>query len=112
MSRISNDFVLSEGGKKVDLLAQRHPGLEHHLRRHRSHANIGQRLKAVQPYLEGERMFLANYSDGLTDLPLPAAIDHFRAARTPSRASRALRPTRASTSSGSRRRTRRRASAT
>ena len=34
-------------------------------------SNIGQRLKAVETYLEGEEMFLANYSDGLTDLPLP-----------------------------------------
>ena len=40
-------------------------------------SNIGQRLKAVEPYLEGESMFLANYSDGLTDLPLPEYIDHF-----------------------------------
>src|SRR5260370_27461490 len=33
------------------------------------------RLKAVQPYLSGEEMFLANYSDGVSDLPLPAMID-------------------------------------
>ena len=31
------------------------------------------RLKAVQKHLEGEEEFLANYSDGLTDLPLPRA---------------------------------------
>ena len=36
------------------------------------------RLKAVQPLLEGEEMFLANYADGLSDLPLPAMIDYFR----------------------------------
>ena len=40
-------------------------------------ANIGQRLKAVQKYLEGEEAFLANYSDGLTDLHLPKLIDFF-----------------------------------
>jgi glucose-1-phosphate cytidylyltransferase len=40
-------------------------------------SNVGQRLKAVQPYLEGEEVFLANYSDGLTDLPLDKMIDHF-----------------------------------
>ena len=40
-------------------------------------SNIGQRLKAVEHYLEGESVFLANYSDGLTDLPLPEYIDHF-----------------------------------
>jgi len=41
-------------------------------------SNIGMRLKAVQGLLEGEDMFLANYSDGVSDLPLPAMIDIFR----------------------------------
>jgi glucose-1-phosphate cytidylyltransferase len=36
--------------------------------------NIGQRLKAVQPLLANEEVFLANYADGLTDAPLPAMI--------------------------------------
>jgi len=40
-------------------------------------SNIGQRLKAVEKHLEGEEEFLANYSDGLTDLPLPQQIEHF-----------------------------------
>ncbi len=38
-------------------------------------ANIGQRLRAVRRYLDGEEVFLANYSDGLTDLHLPTMID-------------------------------------
>ncbi len=41
------------------------------------HANIGQRLKAVEKYLDDDEIFLANYSDGLTDLPLDAQIEHF-----------------------------------
>ena len=41
-------------------------------------SNIGQRLKAVEKYLEGEEIFLANYSDGLTDLPLDDQIEHFK----------------------------------
>jgi glucose-1-phosphate cytidylyltransferase len=41
-------------------------------------SNIGQRLKAVERYLDGEDVFLANYSDGLTDLPLIEYIDSFR----------------------------------
>jgi glucose-1-phosphate cytidylyltransferase len=41
-------------------------------------ANIGQRLKAVEPYLKGEEMFLANYTDGLTDCRLPDIIDDFK----------------------------------
>ena len=40
-------------------------------------SNIGQRLKAAEKYLEGEEEFLANYSDGLTDLPLPQQLQHF-----------------------------------
>ena len=40
--------------------------------------NIGERLLAVRQHLEGEEMFLANYSDGLTDVDLPAMIDTFR----------------------------------
>jgi glucose-1-phosphate cytidylyltransferase len=32
----------------------------------------------VQEHLAGEEMFLANYSDGVSDLPLPGAIETFR----------------------------------
>lgn len=39
------------------------------------HSNIGQRLKAVEPYLANEEVFLANYADGLVDLPLPEILD-------------------------------------
>jgi glucose-1-phosphate cytidylyltransferase len=76
---ISNDFVLSEGGKRISFanrdiddwtITFAQTGLD---------ANIGQRLKAVEPYLEGEEVFLANYGDGLSDLPLPDVIDYFKA---------------------------------
>jgi glucose-1-phosphate cytidylyltransferase len=40
-------------------------------------ANVGQRLKAVEKYLEGEETFLANYSDGLGGFPLPDLVDRF-----------------------------------
>jgi glucose-1-phosphate cytidylyltransferase len=42
------------------------------------HSNIGMRLRAVQPYLEGEKMFLANYSDQLSDLPFTDYLDKFK----------------------------------
>ena len=42
------------------------------------HANIGQRLKAVEQFLEGEETFMANYADGLTDAPLNDLIDTFQ----------------------------------
>jgi glucose-1-phosphate cytidylyltransferase len=40
--------------------------------------NIGERLLAVRSQVEGEEMFLANYSDGLSDVDLPAMIEVFR----------------------------------
>ena len=40
-------------------------------------SNLAQRLTAVKPYLEGEECFLANYSDGLTNLHLPHLLDQF-----------------------------------
>jgi glucose-1-phosphate cytidylyltransferase len=41
------------------------------------HSNIGERLVKVRKYLEGERIFLANYSDQLSDLPLDQHIERF-----------------------------------
>jgi glucose-1-phosphate cytidylyltransferase len=41
------------------------------------HSNIGQRLLRVRKYLDGEEMFLANYADGLSDLPLERHIKGF-----------------------------------
>jgi glucose-1-phosphate cytidylyltransferase len=41
------------------------------------HSTLGNRLKAVKRYLDGEDNFLANYSDAVTDLPLPTVIDFF-----------------------------------
>ena len=77
---VSNDFVMSEGGKKVDLLASDIHDWKITFVDTGLNSNIGMRLKAVQPFLEGEEMFLANYSDGVSDLPLPAMIDYFRGA--------------------------------
>lgn len=42
------------------------------------HSNIGQRLLRARKYLQDEPEFLANYADGLSDLPLDALIDDFR----------------------------------
>ena len=36
-------------------------------------STIGERLKAVEPYLGDDETFLATYGDGLTDAPLPDA---------------------------------------
>lgn len=76
---ISNDFVLSNGGRDVELLNRDIHDWRITFVDTGVHANIGQRLRAVRDYLADEEMFLANYSDGLTDLPLPAQLEHFRA---------------------------------
>jgi len=74
---LSNDFVFSQGGKKLDLLSSDIHDWNITFVDTGLRSNIGQRLQAVQKHLEGEEVFLANYTDGLSDLPLPAAIDTF-----------------------------------
>jgi glucose-1-phosphate cytidylyltransferase len=75
---LSNDFVLSNGGKKLELMSSDIHDWNITFVDTGIQSNVGQRLKAVEEHLAGEEMFLANYSDGLTDLPLPQYIDHFR----------------------------------
>jgi len=73
----SNDFILSRG--KLELLSSdiqnwtitfAHTGLD---------SPIGERLRRVRHLVDGEEMFLANYADVLTDLPLNDMIDAFKA---------------------------------
>ena len=73
----SNDFILSGGGKNLELLNSDIHDWRITFADTGINSNIGQRLKAVEKYLEGEKEFLANYSDGLTDLPLPQQLEHF-----------------------------------
>jgi glucose-1-phosphate cytidylyltransferase len=41
------------------------------------HSNIGQRLLRVRRYVETEEVFLANYADGLSDVPLDRHLQEF-----------------------------------
>jgi glucose-1-phosphate cytidylyltransferase len=74
---LSNDFVYSEGGKKVLLAHSDIHDWKITFADTGNDSNIGQRLKAVQKHLQDEEVFLANYTDGLTNLHLPALIEHF-----------------------------------
>jgi glucose-1-phosphate cytidylyltransferase len=74
----SNDFVLSGGGKKLELFNRDIDEWRITFADTGINSNLGERLKAVEKYLEGEEEFLVNYSDGLTDLPLPQQLEHFR----------------------------------
>jgi glucose-1-phosphate cytidylyltransferase len=73
----SNDFVLSGGGKNLQLLGSDIEDWRITFVDTGLHSNIGQRLKAVENHLEGEEVFLANYSDGLSDVPLDKMLEDF-----------------------------------
>ena len=75
---LSNDFILSQGGREMKLLSSDIQDWRITFVDTGVSSNIGQRLKAVEKYLDGEEVFLANYTDGLSDLPLPEYIEYFR----------------------------------
>lgn len=75
---MSNDFVMSEGGRKVEPITSDIADWRITFVDTGMHANLGQRLLRVRKYLAGEEMFLANYSDGLSDLRLDSYIETFR----------------------------------
>jgi glucose-1-phosphate cytidylyltransferase len=74
---VSNDFLLTGGGKKLELFNSDIDDWRITFADTGINSNIGQRLMAVEKYLDGEDEFLANYSDGLTDLQLPQQLEHF-----------------------------------
>ncbi|NJC98969.1 MAG: glucose-1-phosphate cytidylyltransferase [Anaerolineales bacterium] len=74
---LSNDFEMKKGGKEIKLfnndiedwtISFVDTGLQ---------SNIGQRLVAVKDHLEGDEMFMANYTDGLCNLDLTWYLDQF-----------------------------------
>lgn len=75
---VSNDFVLSGGGKKVELLSSDIDDWRITFVDTGLTANIGMRLKAVEKHLCDEEIFLANYSDGLCDANLDELVETFR----------------------------------
>ena len=73
----SNDFVLRQGGEHVKMLSTDisewtisfiDTGID---------TAIGERLRRVRPYLDGDEIFLANYGDVLTDAPMNDLIRQF-----------------------------------
>src|SRR6476469_7147259 len=75
---ISNDFTMSKGGRELTLQNNDIADWNITFVDTGLHANIGERLAAVRKYVEDEEIFLANYSDGLTDLDLDTMIEAFR----------------------------------
>jgi glucose-1-phosphate cytidylyltransferase len=74
---LSNDFVLSNGGKQLQVFNSDIHDWTITFVDTGAKANIGQRLKAVEKYLGEDEVFLANYSDNLTDFHLPDLIERF-----------------------------------
>jgi glucose-1-phosphate cytidylyltransferase len=75
---VSNDFVWSKGGKNIQYLSRDIDDWTVTFVETGANANVGERLRAVEPHLHGEEMFLANYGDGLSDVPLPAMLEKFK----------------------------------
>lgn len=71
---LSNDFVLREGGRQVDLLQRDIQDWAITFVDTGMKANIGERLLAVRDHLGDDETFLANYADGLTDARLDKII--------------------------------------
>ena len=76
---VSNDFVLTEGGKHVELIKSDIQDWRITFADTGMDSNIGQRLRCAEKYLGDDEVFLANYADGLTDFHLPRLIEHFNA---------------------------------
>ncbi|MEJ2495556.1 MAG: sugar phosphate nucleotidyltransferase [Ignavibacteriaceae bacterium] len=74
---LSGDFVLSNGNKRQKLFKSDIENWKITFAETGLNSNLGERLKAVQKYLDGEEIFLANYADGITDMHLPTMIDFF-----------------------------------
>jgi len=75
---VSNDFVLRGSRENLQLISSdihdwtitfADTGLT---------SNIGMRLRAAEKYLGNDEFFLANYSDGLSNIPLDNVIEQFR----------------------------------
>src|SRR6516225_7907960 len=75
---LSNDFVLSKGGRSLELANSDIHDWKITFADTGLRSNVGQRLLAVEKYVKDEEVFLANYTDGLTDLDFPSYLDFAR----------------------------------
>ena len=75
----SNDFVLSKGGEQIEMLDTDISDWRITFVDTGIDTPIGERLRRVRRFLDGDEMFLANYGDVLTDAPLDEMIMRLRA---------------------------------
>jgi glucose-1-phosphate cytidylyltransferase len=76
---LSNDFVLSNGGRDVELLGSDISNWRVTFVDTGIQATLAERLLAVSRHLGEDDYFLCTYGDGLTDAPLPHMVDQLRA---------------------------------
>lgn len=77
-SYMYRDFLMEEGGARLTPAASDISDWSIQFVDTGLHSNIGQRLLRVRELLDGEETFLANYSDQLSDVPLPELIEFHR----------------------------------
>lgn len=78
---LSNDFVLTGGGRDRRLLSSDIDDWKITFCDTGMDSNIGQRLMRVRPHLGDDERFLCNYADCLTDAPLDRMVDTFVASK-------------------------------
>ena len=71
----SNDFVLSDGGEDIRMLTTDISDWSITFVDTGLTTAIGERLRRVRPFLDGDEMFLANYGDVVSDVPINELID-------------------------------------
>jgi glucose-1-phosphate cytidylyltransferase len=76
---MTNDFTLDCSNRSVALHSEDSSGWKITFVDTGLHSNIGQRLLRAKKYLQGEEMFLANYADGLSNVPIDQQIAEFSA---------------------------------
>src|SRR6185295_6789620 len=78
---MTNDFVMKDGGRTIEYLSRDVDDWKITFVDTGMHSNIGQRLWRVRKYVEQEEAFLANYADGVSDLPLDKVLAEFNERR-------------------------------
>jgi glucose-1-phosphate cytidylyltransferase len=73
----SNDFRLLDGGREIEMLGTDISDWNITFVDTGMDTAIGERLRRVRKYLDGDEMFLANYGDVLTDAPMNQIVDEF-----------------------------------
>jgi glucose-1-phosphate cytidylyltransferase len=78
---MTNDFTMTLGGKGIELYGRDASNWKITFVDTGLHSNIGQRLSMARRFLGDDEMFLANYSDGLSDLRLDEHTTKFAASK-------------------------------